>query len=415
MSDAQTTESAGELVIAGWVRTSQTQDTDSFAYTEEYERNLALYRLLEYPHSPVFDKSSIPDVAFRLSMEPGLTWRVERGILFLAAGRFNRAYPLHLHTLTSLSELLEADGVQVFAINDEIGHRSALTLINGTASENQSNGNRLLSHSSLLWALMAAYGAEIDYAAYQVIQALRQMVMTQAEGEWLDVWANLYGFPRLPGEGDPALQVRIPEEAFALRVNKYAIEHRIERATGKDVEIFEPWTLMFTLDHSTLSGPDRFADDVYYNYHVIQPIAHSPMSFDDVLPVVHRNRAAGVVVYDPQVLLPPTHLVVDDLAIAGTSITTTHAGLTLYMDRTLLDYMMIEDVSVLNHPTRHIREIIRYSELDGVLDNVVIGSDHSRDYRLYQSGSVYERYWTGSWIGSWTDSTVIGTLHSRLS
>jgi hypothetical protein len=94
---------------------------------------------------------------------------------------------------------------------------------------------------------MDAYAGEIGEAEYQSGQALRQMVMTQAEGEWLDVWAGLYGVPRLPSEMDVALQQRIPHEVFRLRVNGLAIESAIKDLTGKTVEIREPWRLMYSM------------------------------------------------------------------------------------------------------------------------------------------------------------------------
>lgn len=379
-----------------------------------------LERLVEYPNAPVFDKSAKETLAFRLRHSDGLVWSVADGVLTTAVGASVSHFALEGRTISSLIAELQNHGFEVPYFNPDMLGRAAHTLLRGSKSQDETNGDHMVAFSSLLWCIYAAFGAELDEAEYQIEQALRQMVITQAEGDWLDVWANLYGIPRTGDETDSALQARIPDEAFALRVNGLAIEERIRKATGKTVEIFEPWTLMFTLDQSVLSGPDHVRDDVYYNYHVIQPRSRTPVDFSDVLPVVERNRAAGVVVYDPQVLMPVSHVFMPAAELDGSAATGMHATRTFYEDRVLLDWMEISDVPVLNHPSIHGRDIRRFSQVvpypGSPGDDVVVGGKHSRDYRNYVSLTEYTRTWTGSWsVSPWTETVVVQGKHTSSS
>lgn len=286
----------------------------------------ALQRLLKYPHAAVFDKSPEPELALRLRNPHGLVWEVTGSTLRLITGqnltwdgtlsfdgRYDwgvtvRDYSLLDKTVGELIEELRADGHEVLYENPEIVGRSAHVLIIGSGNQDESNGDHLTAYTSLLWSLYGAYAIEVERAEGQVQEALRQMVLTQAEGEWLDVWANLYGVPRVSDEGDPALQERIPEEAFRLRVNGLAIEQAVLATTGETIRLNEPWRRMFALSESALSGDAHMQDGRYYTYHVIQPVGGDGTDWARVLPVIERNKAAGVDLYAPMIDFGTWHI-----------------------------------------------------------------------------------------------------------
>ncbi|MGL4459101.1 MAG: hypothetical protein ACRCUB_12065, partial [Plesiomonas shigelloides] len=99
---------------------------------------------------------------------------------------------------------------------------------------------------------------------------------------------------------DDKYQTLIPEEAFRIRVNALAIEKAILDLVGQHVNIEEPWTDMFRLDTSRLSSLNRFYDGDSIGYHIIRPVAYQPVIWDGVMDIIMRNKAAGVVVLDPE-------------------------------------------------------------------------------------------------------------------
>lgn len=288
----------------------------------------ALSRIIEYPNQPVFDKDPQAVLALRIRNPLGLIWTVADGQLTLEVGGIidydgqyewdghydfgitRRQYSLAHKTVAQLADELIADGHEVIYENPDIGGRAAGVLIAGSGNPESSNGDHLLAYTSLLWSLYGAYAVELDDAEYQVRQALRQMVFTQAEGEWLDVWATLYGVPRLTGETDADLQARLPDEVFRIRVNGLGIENAIKALTGQTVTIDEPWRRMHILDESALSGGDHLQDGRYYTYHVIQPVGVEGTDWTGVMDVIRRNKAAGIEVYAQRVETPPRHVVV---------------------------------------------------------------------------------------------------------
>lgn len=278
-------------------------------------------RLLKYPHAAVFDPSPAPELALRLRNPAGLVWEIVDATLRLAVnpltwdgsqdflglydwGPTRRSYSLANKTVGALADELRVDGHEIAFENADLADRGAHVLIAGAGDQSASNGDHIQAYTSLMWCLFDAYAVEVDAARYQVGQALRQMVMTQAEGEWLDVWATLYGVPRRADETDAELQARIPKEVFRLRVNGLAIEQAVTDVAGESVTIDEPWKRMFHLSGSALSGPDHLQDGRYYTYHVIQPVGAEGTDWSQVLPVLERNKAAGIEIASPRIDFP---------------------------------------------------------------------------------------------------------------
>lgn len=283
-------------------------------------------RLLKYPHAAVFDPSASPELALRLRNPAGLVWEVADKTLRLVVrpiewdgeqvfnglydwGPTRRSYSLHGKTIGALASELREDGHEVAFENPALANFGAHVLISGSGDQDLSNGDHLNAYTSLIWCLFDAYAVEVDEARYQVEQALRQMVMTQAEGEWLDVWATIYGVPRRDGESDAELQARIPKEVFRLRVNGLALEQAALDVADQHVTIDEPWKRMFHLSGSALSGVDHLQDGKYYTYHVIQPVGREGTDWSKALPVLERNRAAGIEIATPRIDFPVFEIV----------------------------------------------------------------------------------------------------------
>lgn len=271
-------------------------------------KQTALQRLLKYPHAAVFDKAPAAELALRLRHPDGASWRVADGVLTASAAGTDWSYDISSHTVGSLAAALDVDGFEVAYLSPEFAARGASVLVEGAGDEALSNGDHLTAFTSPLWAIMSGYASEVREAEYQSEQALRQMVITQAEGEWLDLWGALYSEARLPGESDAAYAPRIPKEAFRIRVNGMAIEQAVKDRTGRDIEIREPWRMMFALDKSALSGGDHFPDERYYSYFVIHPVAREAFDWSGPLSVINRNRPAGIEVYSPSVEFSVRHV-----------------------------------------------------------------------------------------------------------
>ena len=258
-----------------------------------------LKKLLRYPHSAVFDKDPVVVAAMRLNSSSGLTWRITDEIMSVSIGGTERTYDLADFTVGTLIQRLTDDGAVVQLPSAQLFGRSARVLMDGKGDSSKAGEDAILGFTSPLWITYAAYASELRQAKKQVNEALKQMVITQAEDEWLDLWGSLYDVPRLDGETDADYQVRIPEEAFRLRVNKYAIEKAILDLTGNRIHLRETWSRMFRLDESRMSGTHRLVNGDAWRYGYIQPYAKELFDWGNALEVIERNKAAGVIVFDP--------------------------------------------------------------------------------------------------------------------
>lgn len=326
-----------------------------------------LTRLLDYAHGRVFDKDPHAVLAMRVQHPDGCAWAVAEGVLSVTAGGVRRDYALQGTTLGGLAAKLQADGFTVVGVNPDVTALSALTLIEGTGDQGKSNGDHLLAYTSLLWALQGAYAPELRHQRYQIGEALRQMVMTQSENEWLDLWGTLYGVSRPPAgdtgiptdaaprpdgsASDDEYSQYIPEEAFRLRVNPVAIENTIKRKTGQDVRLYEPWKDLFFLSESKLDT-QRMYDGDFWSPHVFRPeiSSYHNIKWDKIKAIIERDRPAGVIMYDPRWYPDVRWLFVDADTEQGTVVpTTTNLLLARYNDRLLLDFSRLDEPVVENY------------------------------------------------------------------
>lgn len=372
-----------------------------------------LSRLLKYPHAAVFDKSPTEELAFRLQHTGGSTWAIGDAVLTATRGGTDFTYDLKALTVGQLTLALMADGFTVLMISAAFYSRSALVLVEGRGDQFASNGDNVFAYTSILWALLGGYAVELRSAKLQIQEALRQMVITQAENEWLDLWGTLYATPRLINEPDAAFAQRIPREAFRLRCNARGIELAIRDATGFDVRIEEPWTNIFRLDESLLSGPDAFYDGEYVGYHLIRPLIRSSVDWPAVLAVIERNRAAGIAVLGPKLIwstLVDASVSPFEVSFGGLA---RNEAFIPYSDRALLDYDAIEELPILNYPHRMRTEVRQQSyaealplEALGVFTYVVHGG-YRQTYEVRYLDIVYaSQYWNRTADRTWrTDDT----------
>ena len=327
----------------------------------------ALQNLLKYPHAAVFDKSPAQELALRVRHHEGVGWVIADEVLTLTVGDDVRQYDLAQYTFGSLAQRLEQDGFEVPTLAGHWGGRSALAAVEGRGHQYESNGDHIYAFTSLLWAMMSGYAAEVRLQRRAVVEALRQMVMTQAEGEWLELWGALYGVVRLPGESDADYAARIPKEAFRIRVNALAIENAIKEDTGKDVTIEEPWGSMFRLDESALSGSHRFYDGGHVGYHILRPVSRESIDWEDVLAVIERNRAAGVVVLPPEIRLSGYV----DASIDGTlsfGATQTRSEFIPFFSDNRLDYLVLSGEEITRNWPVMISQLMTFANHDQLLN-----------------------------------------------
>jgi hypothetical protein len=381
----------------------------------------ALQRLLKYPHSAVFDLSPASELAFRLQHPSGASWVIADRVLTATAGALTVTHDLRQYTVGGLAAALVTDGFTVESLSSKFSGMSAVVLVEGSGNQSLSNGDHITGFTSILWVLLSGYANEVLAADEQVRQALLQMVIGTAEGEWLDLWAALYGVPRLPLEPDAALRARIPLEAFRARNNARAIELAIRDATGFDVRIEEPWREIFQLDNSELSGSAKFQDGQRVGHHLIQPVARSTVNWTAVNTVIERNRAAGVISLPP--LITHTSLV-DGAAghVTRLGVLRQRSVAVLLDGGNMLDTnLVLSDGAgiVLNHPAlfsvREVRRVASHVVVPsqgwigvtwGVetwqsLQYIVHAALHVRDYRTHYALVEYQQSWERP--STWSD------------
>lgn len=394
-----------------------------------------LQRLLKYPHAAVFDKDPVGELAFTLRHASGARWSIGDRVFKAWAGSTEYTYDMGALTVGLLVDELRADGFQVATSDSSLLPLSSLVLVEGSGDQGESNGDRVLAFTSLLWVLLSAYAGEVTEAGRQVREALRQMIIWQAEGEWLDLWGALYAEGRRHGESDASYAPRIPHEAFRIRCNAHAIELAILDATGFDVRIEEPWKQIFRLDRSELSGPDRFYDGDYIGYHLIKPTARTNIDWPAVRAVIDRNRAAGVLVLGPELTFGTLTQLGDPMVHFG--VTQRLYAETPYEDKFLLDRSELDsDAAVPNHASGHLQGRIwrTSSTMPGIswsgaawlpsifwTDRYLVGSRMRRDYRSHGAVIEYTLNWAPNvtWAvygGAWSaNSPAIITSHRRSS
>lgn len=362
-----------------------------------------------------FNRDPDSAVAFSLRHWSGLSWAVKDEVLTVYSGNGALMCSVELTGLVvNVIATLEASGLVVTDVHAGMLDLHASILVDGSGSEPSNIPSEIRAHRSVLWAIISGYAQEVKTAADAVPEAIKQATLSTAEGSWLDYWGGMFGVERPAGQTDPLYLSLIVSETLRARSNKYAIEKAILDATAKTVTIDEPWTRMFTLDVSELSGPDKIKDGETVGRNLIRPMSLTPIDWTDVIPVVRRNRAAGVLVLPPQGRVT-AGMSVSLVGVVSTAISRSFTSGIPYGDRVRMDYEAIEDALVLNRDALWIRGVVRFSFANGSLSPVVSWA-HSRAYRFYVTGVKFPSknwgHFTWSSAGEETWASIMYSVSS---
>lgn len=273
-----------------------------------------LDRLLSSIYSAL-DKSPQKRAAFGFSRDDGIGWRVAGRVLTLTtgSGALVGEYDLRRMTVGELVEQIEASGGFVSFVDDDFRGRLAATLLPGRQSAPGGSTLAVYAYDSLLWAILDAYSVELEAASTEIDKVAAALAIPTAEGDWLDFWGDYFGVAR-GNRGDVAYRAHIVAEATAERSNPIAIERAIFKATGRQVEIYEPWRDLFRLSVSKTSDA-HFYDGSAWGPHLIRPICREARSINwgPVVAIVQKSRPAGVLMLSPEWRPPPRLINVDQV------------------------------------------------------------------------------------------------------
>lgn len=192
-------------------------------------------KLVSYLHRG-FTKDPRPFLALRLNYDGAMSWRIEDGRLYTTVtggSGANLNVALANYTIGTLATHLASNGGYTvpYVITGPLANLSALSLLDASGNQANSNGDHLKAFDSLAWAYMDAAALELKGARESISTMLLQLVMRTAEGEWLEELASYYNVERLPGETDAQLAVRAIIEVARPRGNNVAIELALSEIT----------------------------------------------------------------------------------------------------------------------------------------------------------------------------------------
>jgi len=308
-------------------------------------------RLASHLYPSAIDISPDAAVALRIGHASGLTWRVQGDRLYLTIGG-QEVPPISLaKTIEELAAELESLGVIVRYVNNDFRHLSALSLINGSGSDRDSNSDQLKAFTSNLWVILDAYAVELDEAERQIGEAIAQLYLGTAEGEILDYWSEFFGVPRSVGESDDDFRKRIIVEILRPKSNGIALENAASEIIGERVQMYEPWTDLLYLSESNLDAHHTY-DGGEWSPHVFRPIyrGRNNIKWHLIIPVLERLRPAGVKMLDPEWVPDTRHIDAGDILRShGTTIEWLSEHRARYADRVILGEYYFGDEVVNNY------------------------------------------------------------------
>lgn len=257
--------------------------------------------------------------------------------------------PLADKNVGDLLEDLANLGFEVQALDGDAMTLSALALLEGNVDEDSPGGAYLTVPSSALWHVLRPIARELSSASRALDSAKAQMYLASASDEWLDYWGAFFGLPR-NGMDDAAYRRYLIAETLRPRSNPRAIEAAVRDAIGASIQIYEPFGDVFRLSRSELNRA-RLHDSSIWTHGVIVPVADIGTDFSEVLPVIHRNRPAGVVIRGPLFVVPVFSADYDEGDFSGrfSSVSTSAFRVYLPGDPRLGEYVLDVDEWLINH------------------------------------------------------------------
>lgn len=258
----------------------------------------------------VFDKDPQQFLALRLRYDGQMRWEISDATLttsVVGGSGLPLSVDLRQFTVSQLvSHLAAQPGYRIeYATTGADAQLGARVLLDGSGDQDLSNGDHLTGYSSVLWAFLESFAAELREAAEQIAQMLRQMSIRTAEDVWLDELGDYYGVPRLAGESDGAYGPRLIAEVLRPRSNNVAIAQAIRSWTGQETSVSDvmEWIPEFPVhdasityngafDHQSGARPVYALFDVVYGYDIEN--GGSIAEFQSAVEgVIERLRAAG--------------------------------------------------------------------------------------------------------------------------
>lgn len=188
-------------------------------------------KLLSHLHRG-FDRDPERVLAIRVRHATSLTWQVSGGVLSITTPGGTTNIALSDFTVGELRDELLAQGLDVPYFDAVLSDRAAVILLDGSGDQAESNGDRLYVYTSLLWAFMGAYGAELEIIR-SVIQSIPdQMRLPTSRNEWLDFLGDWYGLPRQDGESDEVYSQRFVADVLKPKCNNVAIQDALATRFG---------------------------------------------------------------------------------------------------------------------------------------------------------------------------------------
>lgn len=249
--------------------------------------------VLRYLHS-VFDTDPQAVWGLRLSADTAFTWEVDDLTLTLDN------VTLALETSKTL-DMLAAEARQAgyaVQVNPVVAHRTSAGLVDGAGSGTLAE---LAVQDSTLWSISLPGALAQMQAQGAMVEAVDQLNFMNADGGWLDLWGRYFDVPRQDGQTDAVYAAFIKREILRTRANGLSIQVAVRDWTGHDIVIREPWRELFIWGKSRWDGGDcRWQDGNFFTFGTIQPRGAVPSdAWQDIMPVIQRNRAIGCYVHDP--------------------------------------------------------------------------------------------------------------------
>lgn len=144
-------------------------------------------------------------------------------------------------------------------------------------------------------AFFTSLSKALDEAGKDAEEIKKEMSITTATGEWLDIWGSWFGVSRIPGESDESLRERILDALRDEKLTIPAIIDRIKKLLGYDtnVSVYEPFNDVRIFNRSTFSGVGRFQDGQYYRIGVVDIILDKPVT-EELIYFLNLIKSAGV-------------------------------------------------------------------------------------------------------------------------
>lgn len=248
-----------------------------------------------------YDKDPYAGIACRIRHRQGFVWTIAGRVLHASTvyGPQLGHYELETLTVAQLCHRLQDAGCSIAFLDPDYQGLSAACLIAGSNSQYNSNGDALYAYSSLLWAILDSMAFALDLANAQIPDAVLEIDYAFSDGDFMDIWGEYWGIPRIIGEADTDYRNRTIDTILMPKVNAMAMARAVSLLAGLPVEIYEPWRDTFYLDSSRMDQ-DHLCDGIFYNACLFQATGAENVPWATVTALLERIKPAGVIMLEPK-------------------------------------------------------------------------------------------------------------------